>query len=208
MQTASWSLTTLPHPGHWRRSSSLVPAVADRGQQPEERDAGRDQEPDEERTALDPPDDAPGQAEEEQDHEQAQALHDSASALEERLDRPEDGDDRGDDDHDPEHRDDQADDEVDRERRDGDQDQCRDCPLEDRGPRSGLLRARFSYCYSVARQRPGPVGRGPPAGAWDRLGARRSTRAAGGRCGGPIVGAAARASRKRRTGARLSLGGV
>ena len=39
VHSASWSLTTLPQPGHWRRRLVELDAVEHRGDQPEERDA-------------------------------------------------------------------------------------------------------------------------------------------------------------------------
>src|SRR5581483_6086045 len=49
----------------------VLPAVEDRGQQPDERHARRDQEPEDERAALDAAHDPAGQAKEEQDYYQA-----------------------------------------------------------------------------------------------------------------------------------------
>src|SRR5947209_2169508 len=67
-------------PAPWALPAQLtvLPAVEDGGEQPEERDERRDEKPDEERAALHASDNASGHPEEEEDDQQPRALHEAA----------------------------------------------------------------------------------------------------------------------------------
>jgi len=117
---------------------AVVPPVKDRGQQPEERYAGRDQEPEEERAALHASDHASGKAEEKQDYDQAHVT--TGLALpNQRFDCPEDRRDNRDDHDRPEKPGDEADDELDRQHCSDDQDETGYRLPGDRSARTGRL---------------------------------------------------------------------